>query len=135
MRLFFKSKDGGKDSNVTGWWLIEAKNLFSIVVLCFDKGSREAYHNHAFNSWSWILCGKLLEHVKDEYFYSQYITPAILPLYMPRERMHKVEGIADKTWVISFRGPWTKTWKEYIIKEHKEITLINGRKIINEITK
>ena len=135
MKLFFKSKDGGKDSNVTGWWLIESKKLFSIVLLCFDKGSREAYHNHAFNSWSWILWGKLLEHVKDKYFYSQYICPSILPLYMPRERMHKVEGISNKTWVISFRGPWTTTWKEYFTDTNKEITLTNGRKIVDETDK
>ena len=50
MRLFFKSKDGGPDSSVTGYWLIESKKLFSIVLLKFDGRSREAYHTHAFNA-------------------------------------------------------------------------------------
>jgi hypothetical protein len=136
MKLFFKSKDGGKESNVTGYWLIEWKSVFSIVLLCFDKGSREAYHNHAFDSWSWILCGKLLEHVKEgNNYYTQWIIPSIIPLWMPRERMHKVEGIANKTWALSFRGTWTTTWKEYFYNENKEVILINGRQIINEAHK
>lgn len=64
MKVLFKSKDGGLDSNVTGYWLVESKKLFSIVLLCFDRGSREAYHNHAFNSISWILSGRLNERIK-----------------------------------------------------------------------
>ena len=60
MKLFHKSKDGGPDSNVTGYWLIEWKKAFSVVLLRFDAGTREAYHNHAFNAISWILKGELL---------------------------------------------------------------------------
>jgi len=41
-----------------------------------------------------------------------------------------VFGVADKTWVLSFRGPWNKTWKEWLPKEGKEITLTNGREIV-----
>lgn len=39
MKLFSKSHDGGKDSGVTGYWLIESKSLFSIVLLRFSEGS------------------------------------------------------------------------------------------------
>jgi hypothetical protein len=44
--------------------------------------------------------------------------------------MHQVHGMKDVTWALSFRGPWNKTWKEYLPKENREITLTNGRKIV-----
>jgi hypothetical protein len=133
VNLFFKSKDGGSESNVTGWWLIEAKSLFSIVLLRFDKGSREAFHNHAFNAVSWVLSGGLVEVVKDDMNYDvTTFKPSLKPVYTTRERMHKVFGVAEKTWVLSFRGPWSKTWKEYLPKEEKEITLSIGRVVIND---
>ena len=132
MKLFHKAKDGGNESNVTGYWLIESKRFFSIVLLCFNKGSREAFHSHAFNALSWIIKGELEEHVKQGGVYSIVkILPSFIPIFTSRERMHKVYGVADKTWALSFRGPWTNTWKEYLPKEQKEITLTNGRVIIN----
>lgn len=129
--FLFKSKDGGKDSNVIGYWLVEIKYLFSIVILCFNKGSRDAFHNHAFNAVSWIIKGKLEEHIKEEYTVRvEYMTSSLLPYFTPKERMHKVYGISDKTWVISFRGPWGNTWKEYLPNINKFITLTHGRKIL-----
>jgi hypothetical protein len=125
MKILFKAKDGGKESNVTGYWLIESKSLFSIVLLCFDRGSREAFHNHAFNAVSWILSGQLLEELKDGRFYNY--TSSIIPIFTSRERMHRVFGKANKTWALSFRGPWNKTWKEFLPNKDKEITLTNGR--------
>jgi quercetin dioxygenase-like cupin family protein len=132
MKIFHKAKDGGPDSNVTGYWLIEWKSVFSIAILCFDKGSREAFHNHAFNAVSWVLKGMLNEYT--------YVTPtrqilmgyvaSLIPIYTPKNRMHQVHGVADKTWVITFRGPWDKTWKEYLPKEGKEVTLTNGRRVV-----
>jgi hypothetical protein len=132
MKLFFKAKDGGSESKVTGYWLIESKRFGSVVLLKFDKGSREAYHNHAFNAVSWVLKGKLFESIKrDEVGYNVYegdfIKPSLIPFKTPRERMHRVYGEADTTWALSFRGPWEPTWKEYLPKEDKEITLSNGR--------
>lgn len=129
MKIFHKSKDGGKESNVTGYWLIESKSLFSIVLLRFDKGSREAFHNHAFNAVSWVLSGSLTEFwkVDKKRVIVLGMDPSIVPVYTSRERMHQVHGTADTTWVLSFRGPWSKTWKEYLPKEDKEITLTNGR--------
>ena len=138
MKLFFKSKDGGKESNVTGYWLIESKNLFSIVLLRFDKGSREAFHNHAFNAISWVIFGRLREFVKNAYptlrMYCQVkeYFPSFKPIYTPKARMHQVHGVADKTWVISFRGPWAKTWKEYLPKEDRDITLSTGRVVVDD---
>lgn len=132
MKLFHKSKDGGKDSNVTGYWLIEAKSLFSIVLLRFDKGSREAFHNHAFNAVSWVLKGGLVEFVKEPYIFMSTFNPSLKPIYTSRDRMHQVRGVADATWVLSFRGPWSRTWKEWLPAEDKEVTLTNGRKIVEE---
>ncbi len=133
MKLFFKSKDGGNESNVTGYWLIEAKSLFSIVLLRFDKGSREAYHNHAFNAVSWVVSGAMVEHLKPEEggkIPAIILAPSFMLVFTSRERMHRVFGVADNTWVVSFRGPWTKTWKEWFHKEDKEITLTDGRKVV-----
>ncbi len=133
MKWFYKGKDGGKESNVTGYWLFESKRFGSVVLLCFDKGSREAYHNHAFNAWSWILKGKLLEDVQisASRYDGNFITPSWKPFFTGRERMHKVSGVAEKTWVLSFRGPWNETWKEYLPNEKKFVTLTNGRKRVD----
>ena len=50
--MFKASKDGGPDSTV---WMygIEVKWLFSILLLRFEDGSRDAYHSHAFDCVSW----------------------------------------------------------------------------------
>lgn len=136
-KFFFKSKDGGPQSNVTGYWLIECKSLFSIVLLRFDKGSREAFHNHAFNAVSWVLKGKLKEiHtfvgslIGCRHYLENYMSPSLFPISTHKDRMHQVHGVADTTWVLSFRGPWNKTWKEYLPKEDKEVTLSSGRIIV-----
>jgi len=47
MRLFQKAKDGGPESPVDGYFLIEIKSLFSIALLKFNNGGRENYHTHA----------------------------------------------------------------------------------------
>lgn len=136
MKLFFKGKDGGPESNVTGYWLIEWKEAFSIVLLCFAKGSREAYHNHAFNAWSWVLLGWIREYVlfagleDKELAEMNDMRPSFKPVFTARERMHKVYGMADKTWVISFRGPWMNTWKEFFDKTRQFVTLTHGRQMV-----
>ena len=55
MKLFSKCKDGGKESPVDGYFLIECKGLFSVALLKFNKGGREAYHTHAFDAYTWFL--------------------------------------------------------------------------------
>jgi hypothetical protein len=123
MKLFQKSHDGGKDSGVTGYWLIEWKWLFSIVLLRFSKGSREAFHSHAFNAWTLWLKGSVVE----EYLTSEkYSWSPFKWKYTPRTCFHKI--IANETsWAISFRGPWADTWEEF--KDGKKYTLTSGRKL------
>ena len=130
MNLFFKSKDGGPESNVTGYWLIEWKKLFSVAILRFDKGSREAFHNHAFTALSWVLKGSLMEERTRGT--KNYLTASWVPILTRRSRLHKVHGLVDRTWVLTFRGPWHSCWVEYNKDTGKFTTLTNGRKILNE---
>lgn len=124
MKWLYYGKDGGYESTVWGFWLTEIKSLFSIVLLHFKPGSRDAYHDHAFNCISWVLKGELFE----ENFKGNPKThkPSLKPVITKRDTFHKVTSIGD-TWVISFRGPWIKTWHEYIPNKNIQITLTNGR--------
>lgn len=132
MKLFHYGKDGGADSTVWGFWLIEWKRLFSVALLCFEDGSREAYHSHAFNSVSWVLKGRLHEFVThpvgDRCVGFQHLVygPSMLPVFTSRERMHKVSS-TGRTWVLTFRGPWAQFWKEYRPRENRTVTLSSGR--------
>lgn len=128
MKICSFAKDGGQNSTVTGFWFIELKDLFSIVLLKFDPGSREAYHSHAFNALSWFISGEVIEHFKDG-SESKTWYPSILPKYTPRNNFHKVWANRP-TYCLSIRGPWHATWKEHLIKENRTITLTHGRKIV-----
>jgi hypothetical protein len=112
---------------VWGFWLIEAKRWFSIAVLCFEDGSREAFHEHAFNSMSWVLKGELHE----EFLGGQGRphTPSWRPIVTKRRDFHKVASVG-RTWVLTFRGPWVKTWREWLPKEQRYVTLTDGREIV-----
>jgi hypothetical protein len=103
-------KDGGPKSRVDGFWLIRIKSLFSIALLRFAKGSRQAFHSHAFNSRSWLLTGGLVEvelggPVKRH-------EPSLKPIDTKRDTFHKVFGVKDSNWVLTFRGPWADDWLE-----------------------
>lgn len=125
MKIFKLMKDGGSQSHVHGFFFVEIKSLFSIVLLRFADGSREAYHNHAFNSVSWLLKGKLTEnHLNGKV--TEY-DPRLKPIKTGRSIFHKVVS-SGNTWVLSFRGPWVDTWQEYLPEDKKFITLIHGRK-------
>lgn len=129
MRLFFSRKDGGQKSTVTGFWIIEWKSVFSIVILCFHKGSREAFHSHAFNAFTIWFKGCVIEttlegdNVKLQ---RQFVWEPIRFKFTPRGLVHKVFGIAEKSYCISFRGPWAKTWKE-VLPGGEIVTLAHGR--------
>lgn len=125
MKLFSYCKDGGQDSNVSGFFLIEIKCLFSIALLIFENGSRSAYHSHAFNCFSWLLKGTLKEQMLngEEKIY----TPSLYGFGTYRNTFHKVTSIG-KSYVLTFRGPWSKYWREYENGEFK--TLTHGRKIV-----
>jgi predicted metal-dependent enzyme (double-stranded beta helix superfamily) len=124
-------KDGGPDSNVSGLFVVEIKSLFSIVLLKFANGSREAFHEHAFNALSWVLRGKLVED-NTNWVVNTY-TPSLLPIFTKRSTFHRVVSIGD-TWVISLRGPWRKQWREYIPATRELLTLTNGRTVVQKET-
>jgi len=131
MKIFSYGRDGGKDSVVWGFWLCEFKPLFSIALLCFEDGSREAYHNHAFNAVSWVLKGQVAEYLLCDKsgcleFPSNLYRPSIRPIYTPRKCFHKVYS-RGRTWVLTFRGPWAKEWEEYLPDTDEFVTLTNGR--------
>lgn len=126
IKFFKKSHDGGKDSGVTGYWLIEWKAGFSIVLLKFSKGSREAFHNHAFNALTLWLKGRVREEFRDGSAPKEW--RAGCAKYTKRGNFHKIIGITP-AWALSIRGPWHKTWEEE--KGGKRYTLTHGRKIVN----
>lgn len=124
--FFRKAKDGGPDSTVTGYWLIEWKRFLSVVLLKFDGYSREAYHDHAFNSVSWVLKGELHEQFYD-FAQGRVLSPSLKPVVTKRTDFHKVDSVG-RTWVLSFRGPWATKWHEYVNGE--KITLTDGRRVV-----
>ena len=127
MKFFKHMKDGGPESKVDGYWLVEIKSLFSVVLLLFSNGSREAYHSHAFNAYSWVLQGRLHEYPLHSW--SNYYAPSLKMIFTPRRMFHKVTSIGD-TWVLSFRGPWADTWQEFLPDKAKFQTLTHGRKVV-----
>lgn len=127
MRVLQKRKDGGEQSTVDAYFLIEIKSLFSIAILKFNKGSRANYHSHAFTAWTWFLKGSMTEKF--------LITPSkeykrtLLPKVTHKNNIHKV--VAKTTsWCFTIRGPWEKNWLEYDPTTNQEITLTNGRKVV-----
>lgn len=131
MKFFKHMKDGGPESKSAGLFFVEIKKLFSVVLLHFSPGSRDAYHTHAFNSVSWVLRGKLVENMLTKRL--NVYTPSLKPVITKRDDFHKVVSVGD-TWVLSFRGPWVDTWKEFLPKLQKFITLTHGRKVVGECT-
>lgn len=127
MKFLSVSKDGGPESHVTAYWLVEIKGLFSIALLKFEPGSRNEFHSHAFNSVSWLLKGCLGETMRERPLSCFYFYPSFLPIVTLRSTFHKVTSIG-RSWVLTFRGPWSKTWKEYLPETDEDITLTHGRK-------
>lgn len=125
MKLFKRSHDEGKDSGVTGYWLIEWKSVFSIVVLRFNPNHRENYHSHAFNALTWWLWGKATEEFVDKV--KIIWTPSLFPKYTPKNNTHKY-SVSKVSWAISFRGAWNTTWEEYAPSTDEVITLAQGHK-------
>lgn len=124
MKLLSRGFDGGPDSTVTGYWLTEIKRLFSVVLLKFADGSRDAYHSHAFNSVNWVLRGRVTEYERDGTV--TVYGPSLLPIITRRSTFHRVVS-EGTTWVFSLRGPWKKTWEEYNPKTGEVISLTNHR--------
>lgn len=137
MKFLFKGKDGGPQSPVTGYWLVEIKSLFSIVLLHFGKGTREAFHDHAFNAVTLWLKGYVFEHTLNRQTL-QTVTKAYTPRqlkYTSHNHMHKVIA-PEGAWALSFRGPWKKTWQEYSARTKNFTTLMSpGRQVVNVETR
>lgn len=134
MKLFSYGKDGGPESTVTGFWLIESKSLFSIALLRFSNGSRSSYHSHAFNSLSWLLKGHLIElhhnwFPRNRFSKKNFYSPSLKPINTYRSTFHKVYS-EGTSWVFTIRGPWSKTWQEYNPVTNTYTTLTNKRKIV-----
>lgn len=125
-KFFYKKFDGGKDSGVTGYFLIEWKKFFSIGLLHFKEGSREAYHSHAFSALSWFVYGSVTEEHLDGR--TKEFKPSILPKLTPRSCFHKVIS-HENTWCFTIRGPWLDEWSEY--KNDSMITLTHGRQVLD----
>jgi len=130
MKFLSKSKDGGPESTVTAYWLVEIKWLFSIAILRFDNGSRDAYHDHAFHCISWLLWGSLEERDVPDSLAGipvKYYRPSLWPIITKRSTFHRVLS-HNTSWVLTFRGPWVSTWKEFRPKENRYVDLTHGRK-------
>jgi hypothetical protein len=133
MKFLFGTKDGGPDSKVHMYGL-EDKGLFSILILRFGHGTREVYHSHAFDCVSRVLSGALFEDrmhgtPRDErpYFEGRQLLPRKGWFKTLKSDFHKVTGLEPATWVITIRGPWSDTWREY--EPSKGFTtLTHGRK-------
>ena len=126
-RLFFKKYDGGPDSGVTGYMLIEWKILFSIGLLHFKEGSREAYHTHAFNAITWWIKGSVTEELvsgrpKD-------FAPSFKPKITKRSCFHKVIAKVS-SWAFTIRGPWKDKWYEFRNNKTQIAILTHGRKVL-----
>ncbi len=130
MKILAKAKDGGPESTVTGYWLLEIKWLFSIVLLRFAPGTRESYHSHAFNAISWLLRGWLVEEPLDCMEPRMVYGASWRPVITRRTRFHRVRAEARGAWVLSFRGPWAKTWEEWNPVTERRTVLAHGRKEI-----
>lgn len=130
MKLFEKCKDGGKDSPVDGYFLIEIKGLFSVALLKFNKGGREAFHTHAFDAYTWFLKGSLIEEDVDgsSYVYGR----SLFPKKTLKSKNHRVKVIED-SWCFTLRGAWGDTWTEYN-KSLDETTVFSwGRSIVDKV--
>lgn len=124
MKLSWGDKDGGPESHVRVWGL-EFKRFATVYLIKFDRGSREAYHTHAFNSISWLLSGGLTE----KHFGGaiDFHTPGWRPIRTWEHTFHKVEGVRASNWAITFRGPWVSTWREFLPREFRFRKLTHGR--------
>lgn len=137
-KLLWGAKDGGPESKV--WmWGVESKRFGSLLLLRFAPGSREAFHTHAFNAWSWVLRGTLVEQTLPERgpgwaerLHGDGTTwagfgPSWRVIYTDHSRFHKVTGGSAGAWALSIRGPWRDEWREYLPEQDAQVKLVQGR--------
>lgn len=103
MKFLTKCKDGGPESPVDAYVLVEIKGLFSIMLLKFNKGQREAFHTHAL---TWFLSRKMQEEkIGGEVHQYQR---SLVPKVTRKDNNHRVKD----SWCFTLRGPWQDTWTE-----------------------
>jgi len=124
MRILQKTKDGGPNSPVDAYFLIESKRFGSIALLKFNPGTREAYHTHAFDALTWFICGNMWEQGYLSKRLTQYHR-SIWPKCTLKEDNHRVVCLKP-SWAFTLRSPWKDTWTE--TKKGKKTTLTHGRK-------
>lgn len=130
-RIFYKKFDGGKDSGVTGYFLIEWKVLFSIGLLHFKDGSRESYHSHAFNAISWFIKGSVTEeHLNGT---TKEFKASFTPKITKRDCLHRVVAHGS-VWCFTLRGPWLDTWIEYRPGKKEFVELTHGRREVERLS-
>lgn len=127
MRLFQKVKDGGSESPVDAYFLIEWKGLFSIALLKFNKGGRDNFHTHAFHALTWFIKGDMIEEDVDGSTYKY--KRSFLPKITKRSKNHRIKANKD-SWCITFRGRWCNYWTEYNEEDDKTIILEQGREVV-----
>ena len=129
IKLFTKAKDGGPNSPVDAYFLIEWKGLFSVALLKFNKGKREEYHTHAFDALTWFLKGDLVEErlIGIGVLVKQY-KRSFIPKVTTKANLHRVKANED-SWCLTLRGPWSKYWTEYDEVSKVATLLSTGRKI------
>lgn len=112
MVLFKKSHDA--DSGVTSYSLIEWKERFSIVLLHFSPGSRDAFHNHAFDAYTWWLKGPVIEEFSTDGIATVFkvLFPSWRPKYTPKSTLHRIVAGPEGAWALSIRGPWSNDSQE-----------------------
>ena len=127
MKILSKAKDGGPDSNVTGFFIVEIKSLFSIVLLRFEGESRANFHSHPFNMWTWLISGTMTE-IFHGYFWTRVYHRSFKPKLTRRSDVHKVNS-HGVSWAISLRGPWSdhQHWYEHDPKTCEYMTLTHDR--------
>lgn len=127
MKIFNKAKDGGPESPVEAYFLVEFKNFFSIALLKFNTGCRDNYHTHTFNAFTWFIKGKLVEEdiSGDTYVY----TRSLLPKFTSKTKTHRVRAFST-SWCFTIRGPWKKTWSEHNKKDNTITILTHGRRVV-----
>lgn len=134
MRFLWGSKDGGPESRVRMWG-IESKRWGSLLLLRFEEGTREAFHTHAFTSYSWVLRGALVEQTlqekgptwrPDKTTWAGF-GPSLTPIHTDRRRFHRVAGGRDGAWVLTVRGMWWEGWREFDPATGEQTKLASGR--------
>lgn len=129
MRILQKTKDGGPDSPVEAYFLCEFKNLFSIAFLKFNNGGRMQFQTHAFNAFTWLIWGNLIEENIDGRLH--HYQQSIFPKYTPRSQHHRVMSIGT-SWCFTIRGSWSKHWTEYDPCTKATTKFKSGRRVVSD---